>query len=181
MMNQKGFYMEPILFINDEKFLAGTREPLSQFDLIIDPEEAKKMLFEQELPDPYVHWGNFFSDLISDIVLDKNYKPAQKDVLEAANLLKKDTVKENIRKRKAYLLRKKNGLAGNEIYDNFLNDVSDEAIYMLNMVATQRYIYGEQEGSMLEEIYKILRHGCLPCNLNKDKNIFVIFNPVDIK
>lgn len=181
MINQKDFYMEPILFINDAKFLAGTREPLSQFDVISNPEEAKKMLFEQGVPAPYVYWGEFFSCLISDIVLDKNYKSAQKDILEAAKLLKKDTIKDNIRRRKAYLLRKKNGLAENEIYDNFLNDVSDEAIYMLNMVATQRYIYGDQKGSVLEGIYKILRHGCLPCNLNEDKNIFVIFNPVDIK
>lgn len=43
---------------------------------------------------------------------------------------KGDALKENIRKRKAYLLKKKMVLAENKKYEDFISEVSDEAIYV---------------------------------------------------
>ncbi|WP_067710491.1 hypothetical protein [Erwinia sp. ErVv1] len=181
MNSQKDFYMEPIVFINDASFLSGTGESMGAFDLIIDPSEAKRLLFEQNLPAPYACWNDFFSALVSNIILDKDYNNSQKDILANSKGLKGDALKENIRKRKAFLLRKKNGLSENKFYDDFVNDVSDEAIYMLNMVATQRYLYGLEDNSVLEEIFKIFKKGCLPCGFNRDKNILAVFNPISLK
>lgn len=93
---------------------------------------------------------------------------------------KGDDLKENIRKRKAYLLKKTMGLAGNKKYEDFINEVSDEAIYMLSMVSTQRYINGIVPGSPLEEIYAIFKAGGMPCGVKKNKDILV-FNPAIIK
>ncbi|TQQ86689.1 hypothetical protein EYS34_19930 [Cronobacter sakazakii] len=93
---------------------------------------------------------------------------------------KGDALKENIRKRKAYLLKKKMGLAENKKYEGFISEVSDEAIYMLSMVSTQRYINGIVPGSPLEEIYEIFKAGSMPCGVKKDKDI-VVFNPVVLK
>lgn len=181
MNRQKDFYMEPIVFINDASFLSGTDEALSGYEVIVDLDEAKRLLFEQNLSEPYVCWSDFFSDLVSNIILDKGYNNSQKEILINSRALKGDALKENIRKRKAYLLRKKNGLIENKDYDGFLRDASDEAIYMLNMIATQRYLYGLQEGSMLEDIFKVFRMGCLPCGFNKNKKMLAVFNPMSIK
>ncbi|WP_115185087.1 hypothetical protein [Cronobacter universalis] len=93
---------------------------------------------------------------------------------------KGDALKENIRKRKAYLLKKKMGLAENKKYEDFISEVSDEVIYMLSMVSTQRYINGIVPGSPLEEIYEIFKAGAMPCGVKKNKDI-VVFNPAVLK
>ncbi|EOC1315348.1 hypothetical protein ACI09C_004464 [Cronobacter turicensis] len=93
---------------------------------------------------------------------------------------KEDALKENIRKRKAYLLKKKMGLAENKKYEDFISEVSDEAIYMLSMISTQRYINGIVPGSPLEEIYEIFKAGGMPCGVKKNNDI-VVFNPAVLK
>jgi hypothetical protein len=181
MNSQKDFYMEPILFINNASFLSGTGESLAGVDIISDSEEARRLLFEQNLAAPYVCWNDFFSELVSNIILEKNYNASQKDILDNSKKMKEDSLKDNIRKRKAYLLRKKNGLSENTFYGDFVKDVSDEAIYMLNMVATQRYLYGLKSNSVLEEIFMIFKAGCLPCGYNNDKKTLAAFNPFSMK
>ena len=181
MKRQKDIYMEPIIFINDASFLSGTDVALRGYDVVVDPAEVKRLLFAQDLSAPYVCWSDFFSDVVSNIILDKDYNDSQKDILINSRALKDDALKENIRQRKAFLLRKKNGLIENKEYDDFLHDVSDEAIYMLNMVATQRYLYGLQNGSILEEIFNVFKNGCLPCGFNTNQKNLAVFNPISIK
>ncbi|WP_081946724.1 hypothetical protein [Pantoea rwandensis] len=121
------------------------------------------------MSDPYLNWSDFFSTLISDLILDKDYKKSQREILDRSKRLKEDALKNNIRKRKAFLLRKKNGLIDNGDYDSFVNEVTDEAIHMLNWLATQRYLNGYLEGTMLEEIFSIFKKGCMPCGVNRDR------------
>ncbi|MDO6409775.1 hypothetical protein [Pantoea phytobeneficialis] len=178
---QSDEYMEPVVFVNDALFLSGTNDPLGNYDVIADPKKARELLFEQNLDESYLNWSDFFSTLISDLILDKDYKNSQKDIMDNSKKLKSDALKDNIRKRKAFLLRKKNGLADNDDYDLFVNEVGDEAIHMLNMVATQRYLKGYQEGTMLEEIFSIFKKGCIPCGINRDRKTLSVFNPIVLK
>lgn len=62
-----------------------------------------------------------------------------------------------------------------------MNEVSDEAIYMLNMIATQRYILGYVKDSFMEDIFNIYKKGCLPCGVKKESEKLVIFNPASLK
>ncbi|KJV36057.1 hypothetical protein IBT48_11695 [Erwinia sp. S59] len=174
-------YMEPVVFINDALFLSGTNDPLLNYDVVLDPKKAKELLFDQNLSEPYLNWSDFFSALISDLILDKDYKNSQKEIIDNAKKLKGDVLKDNIRKRKAFLLRKKNGLIDNGEYDLFVNEVTDEAINMLNWVATQRYLKGYLEGSMLEEVFLIFKKGCMPCGINRDGRTLSVFNPNVLK
>lgn len=93
----------------------------------MDPNKAKELLFEQNLSDPYLNWSDFFSTVISSLILDKDYKKSQKEIMDSSKRLKEDALKNNIRERKAFLLRKKNGLIDNGDYDLFVNEVTDEA------------------------------------------------------
>ena len=110
---QSDDYMEPVIFINDALFLSGTNDPLLNYDVVLDPEKAKGLLFDQNLSDPYLNWSDFFSTLTSDLILDKDYKNSQKEIMDNAKKLKGDVLKDNIRKRKAFLLSNKTGLIDN--------------------------------------------------------------------
>ncbi|WP_233420883.1 hypothetical protein [Xenorhabdus nematophila] len=99
----------------------------------------------------------FFSDLISEFYLHEDYKKADKDILDRTKISTEDYVKENIRKRKLYLMRKKQGLTDNVEYDSFLEEVSDECHHMLNMVSIYRYLFSFNEDSKLEKIFSIFK------------------------
>ncbi|CDL81103.1 hypothetical protein [Xenorhabdus szentirmaii] len=174
------FYMEPMIFFKSSNFLSGSSDNLEGYEIIEDKKDAIKLLFDQDVPSQYAIWSDFFSDLISEFYLHEDYKKADKDILDRAKVSIEDYVKENIRKRKLYLMRKKQGLADNVEYDSFLEDVSDECHHMLNMVSIYRYLFSFNESSKLEEIFSIFKKGFMPCGVTKDKKI-VVFNPMVLK
>ncbi|RAX05908.1 hypothetical protein CKY10_23350 [Photorhabdus sp. HUG-39] len=63
--------------------------------------------------------------MASEFYLHEDYKKAEKDILDRIKTSTQDQVKENMRKRKYYLIRKKQGLVDNIEYDNSLNEVND--------------------------------------------------------
>lgn len=174
------FYMEPMLFFKSSNFLSGSSDKLEGYEIIEDKEDAIKLLFDQDVPSPYATWSDYFSDLISEFYLHEDYKKADKNILGRIKVSTEDYVKENIRKRKIYLMRKRQGLADNVEYDSFLEEVSDECHHILNMVSIYRYLFSFNENSKLEEIFSIFKKGFMPCGITKDKKI-VVFNPMVLK
>ncbi|EKY3233997.1 hypothetical protein SMY33_002186 [Cronobacter malonaticus] len=173
-------YMEPMLFSRKPEFLAGSNGDVLNLEKINDEKLALHLLFEQQLPEQYLVWSDFFAEITSELFLNPLYKQSQEAIKKQMMISKGDALKENIRKRKEYLLKKKMGLAENKKYEDFISEVSDEAIYMLSMVSTQRYINGIVPGSPLEEIYEIFKAGAMPCGVKKNKDI-VVFNPAVLK
>ncbi|EOC1336418.1 hypothetical protein ACI09U_004228 [Cronobacter turicensis] len=159
--------MEPMQFSRKPEFLAGSNGNVLNLENIDDEKLALHLLFEQQLPEQYLVWSDFFAEITSGLFLNTLYKESQEAIKKQMIISKGDDLKENIRKRKAYLLKKTMGLAGNKKYEDFINEVSDEAIYMLSMVSTQRYINGIVPGSPLEEIYAIFKAGGMPCGVKK--------------
>ncbi|QNQ18359.1 hypothetical protein HF650_00420 [Kosakonia sp. SMBL-WEM22] len=173
-------YMEPMLFSRNPEFLAGSGGDVLNSEYINDEKLALHLLFDQDLPKEYIVWSDFFAEITSELLLNALYKESQDAIKYQMMISKGDALKENIRKRKAYLLKKKMGLAENKRYEDFISEVSDEAIYMLSMIATQRYINGVILGSPLEKLYEIFKTGCIPCGVKKNKDI-VVFNPAVLK
>lgn len=180
MQVNEAVFMEPMLFTRKPKFLAGSGNNNFKVDYINDKKLALHLLFDQDLPKEFMVWSDFFAEITSALILHPMYKESQKTINDNMLLSKGDAIKENIRKRKDYLLKKQMGLAENKDYADFTCEVSDEAIYMLNMVSTQRYIKGIMPSSILEIIYDIYKEGCIPCGVKKDMNI-VVFNPAILK
>ncbi|MEK9495105.1 hypothetical protein V2H77_01235 [Photorhabdus sp. P32] len=174
------FYMEPMIFFKSSDFLSGSSGKLEEYEIIEDKDDAIKLLFDQDVPSSYIIWGDFFSELVSEFYLHDDYKKAEKDILDRTRVSTEDYVKENIRKRKLYLMRKKQGLADNAEYDSFLEEVGDECHYMLNMISIYRYLFSLNKNSKLEEIFSIFKKGFMPCGITEDKKI-VVFNPMVLK
>ncbi|EKY3120268.1 hypothetical protein SMY46_001694 [Cronobacter turicensis] len=172
--------MEPMLFSRKPEFLAGSNGDVLNLENIDDEKLALHLLFDQQLPEQYLVWSDFFAEITSELFLNPLYKESQEAIKNQMMISKGDALKENIRKRKAYLLKKKMGLAENKNYEDFISEVSDEAIYMLSMISTQRYINGIVSGSPLEEIYEIFKAGGMPCGVKKNNDI-VVFNPAVLK
>ena len=173
-------YMEPVLFSRKPDFLAGSNGDILNLENINDEKLAVHLLFDQQLPEQYLVWSDFFAEITSELFLNPLYKESQEAINKKMMISKEDALKENIRKRKAYLLKKKMGLAENKKHEDFMNEVSDEAIYMLSMISTQRYINGIMSDSPLEEIYEIFKAGGMPCGVKRNKGV-VVFNPVILK
>ncbi|EOI3446284.1 hypothetical protein ACMSWW_004374 [Cronobacter turicensis] len=173
-------YMEPRQFSRKPEFLAGSNGNVLNLENIDDEKLALHLLFDQQLPEQYLVWSDFFVEITSGLFLNPLYKESQEAIKKQMIISKEDALKENIIKRKAYLLKKKMGLEENKKYEDVISEVSDEAIYMLSMISTQRYINGIVPGSPLEEIYEIFKAGSMPCGVKKNKDI-VIFNPVILK
>ncbi len=74
-----------------------------------------------------------------------------------------------MRKRKCYLIRKKQGLVDNIEYDNFLNEVNDECHDRLNMISIHQYLFSFNQNAKLETILSIFKKGIMPCGIKKDK------------
>ncbi|ELQ6152193.1 hypothetical protein ACT7BI_004281 [Cronobacter turicensis] len=172
--------MEPMLFSRKPEFLAGSNGDVLNLENIDEEKLALHLLFDQQLPEQYLVWSDFFAEITSELFLNPLYKESQEAIKKQMMISKGDALKENIRKRKAYLLKKKMGLAENKKYEDFISEVSDEAIYMLSMISTQRYINGIVSGSPLEEIYEIFKAGGMPCGVKKNNDI-VVFNPAVLK
>ncbi|WP_238399099.1 hypothetical protein [Photorhabdus bodei] len=49
--------------------------------MIDNKDRALKLLFDQDIPDNYMVWSDFFSNLVSEFYLHKDYKKAEKDIL----------------------------------------------------------------------------------------------------
>lgn len=181
MSEQIDFYMEPVRFFTSTNFLSGTTLTFPEYDVVLDKDDALKLLFSQDVPSDYLIWEDFFSSLISDLMVDSNYNSAQKNIMKRIKESTGDEVKNNIRKKKEFLLRKKAGLAVNEVYDHFVKEVSDECYYMLTMVSTQRYLHKVRVESKLEELFDIMKLGLLPCGVKKNMEKIVVFNPLTLK
>ncbi|EPH6764033.1 hypothetical protein ACS0ON_003638 [Cronobacter dublinensis] len=173
-------FTEPMLFSRNPEFLAGSDVDVAKLETINDEKLALHLLFDQDLPKEYIVWSDLFAEITSELFLNPLYKESQEVIKDQMMISKGDALKENIRKRKAYLLKKKMGLAENKRYDDFISEVSDEAIYILSMISTQRYISGVILGSPLEDLYEIFKTGCMPCGVKKNKDI-VVFNPAVLK
>ncbi|WP_395303286.1 hypothetical protein R0L47_08540 [Pectobacterium polonicum] len=177
-MNDKTeFYMEPIRFFKNPLFLSGSKIALPEYSIITKKDDALRLFFSQDVPSDYCIWGDFFSGQVSDLILEKNYNLAQEDITKAIRSEGNDTLKETIRKRKEYLLRKKAGLADNSKYDEFIKEVDDECNYILMMVSVQRYLKGEKVKNKIEELFDIFKTGVLPCGVKKNSNEIVVFDP----
>ncbi|WP_380184778.1 hypothetical protein [Kalamiella sp. sgz302252] len=182
MLNEKvNFFMEPALFADNAVFLSGNKSDIIGYPSIANKDEALSLLFDQDVPEGYFIWSDFFSSKISDLLLHEDYRESQDEIRKNLLVNNNERVKDSIRKRKAFLVKKKNGLVENENYEGFIKDVSDESIYMLNMVATQRYIYGEIKESFLEQVFSIYKHGVMPCGILKEKEKIVVFNPISLR
>ncbi|RKO80840.1 hypothetical protein C5E04_16530 [Pectobacterium parmentieri] len=177
MNKQVEFYMEPVRFFKNPLFLSGSKMASSKHDVITKKDDALKLIFSQDVPSGYWIWDDFFSGLISELILDDNYDLAQKSIVERVIAENDDTLKETIRKRKEYLIRKKAGLAGNSEYDEFVKEVGDECNYMLMILSVQRYLKGEGVNNKLEELFDIFKMGFLPCGVKKNANEIVVFDP----
>lgn len=175
------FYMEPIRFFNQPQFLSGLTTALPQYTVISSKDEALQLLFSQHLPAEYGVWEDFFAGIVAGLILDADYAQATEHIQQHIELAEKDEVKAQIRKRKAYLLRKKAGLTESLQYDDFVNETSDECHYMLMMLSVQRYIKGALTGSVLETLFDILQAGALPCGVKKVTAELVIFDPAVLK
>ncbi|MBD2800048.1 hypothetical protein ID854_06140 [Xenorhabdus sp. M] len=170
------FYMEPMMFFRSTDFLSGYSKKLEGYESINCKENALKVFFAQDLPEPYMIWSDFFSDLISQVYLHKDYEQADKNIPIRMNSSNEDDIKSAIRKRKLFLARKKQGFIDNIEYNTFLAEVSDECHYILHMISLSRYLFPLNKNTKLEEIFSIFKKGLMPCGITKDKKI-VVFNP----
>ncbi|SHO59241.1 hypothetical protein [Vibrio quintilis] len=175
-INKKEFILEPALFIDCDKYMSGAKKIITNIEVIDDQHLALQLLFEQEVPNGYGIWSDFFSDLVSSIILDKNYKFFQEEITNEVRLIKGNNSKNSIRERMKYLKLKKQGLIKDESYREFLDEISDECSYMLSMISLNRYINDFVEDSIFEKIFEIFKSGMIPCGINKDNKI-VVFNP----
>lgn len=114
-------------------------------------------------------FGVIFSEKISEILLNEKYQESQGAIKNHTPKAKESELNEHIIKRNEFLLRKKASLPANNKYDDFKKEFSDEEIYILNMISTQRYLLGEKKGSILESIFDIFKTGYLPCGVKKKK------------
>ncbi len=96
-------------------------------------------------------------------------KQQKKDILDRIKISTQDQVKENMRKRKLYLIRKKQGLVDNIEHDNFLNKVNDKCNNMLNIINIYRYLFSFNQNAKLETILSIFKKGVMSCSIKKDK------------
>lgn len=105
-------YMEPMLFSRNPEFLAGSGGDVLNSEYINDEKLALHLLFDQDLPKEYIVWSDFFAEITSELLLNALYKESQDAIKYQMMISKGDALKENIRKRKAYLLKRKNGSCG---------------------------------------------------------------------
>lgn len=181
-MNDKiDFYMEPIRFFKSPLFLSGAKASSSQYQVSINKEQALRLFFSQDVPSDYQVWGDFFSRFESELRQDINFKFADEHIVNNIRAEQADTLKDTIRKRKEYLLRKKAGLIDKLEYDEFVKQVDDECNYILLMVSIQRYLKGEIIDNKLEEIFEIFKTGVLPCGVKKEADELVVFDPAILR
>lgn len=175
------FYMEPVRFFNSPFFLSGSNPISIENEVVTKKDEALRLLFSQDLPSGYLVWSDFISELISDLILDCNYKGAQEKITKTIRHETLDLQKDSIKKRKEFLLKKKAGLQNTNAYDDFVNEVGDEYNYVLMMVSTQRYLKGKKVNNKLEELFDILKAGVAPCGVKIKNHDIVIYNPSELK
>ncbi len=103
MQVNEAVFMEPMLFTRKPKFLAGSGNNNFKVDYINDKKLALHLLFDQDLPKEFMVWSDFFAEITSALILHPMYKESQETINDNMLLSKGDAIKENIRKRKAYL------------------------------------------------------------------------------
>ncbi|MEX0448122.1 hypothetical protein [Xenorhabdus sp. SGI246] len=54
------FYMEPMIFFKSSDFLSGSSDELEGYEIIENKDDAIKLLFDQDVPNNYAIWGDFF-------------------------------------------------------------------------------------------------------------------------
>lgn len=98
MSERIDFYMEPVHFFTSTNFLSGTTLTFPEYDVVLDKDDALKLLFSQDVPSDYLIWDDFFLSLISVLMIDSNYNSAQKNIMIRTKESAGDEVKNNIRK-----------------------------------------------------------------------------------
>ncbi|MDB6375218.1 hypothetical protein [Photorhabdus bodei] len=94
------FYMEPVEFFKSSDFLSGSIEEFNEYEMIDNKDRRLKLLFDKNIPNNYMVWRDFFSDLVSEFYLHEDYNKATKDILDRVKISTQDQIKENMRKRK---------------------------------------------------------------------------------
>ncbi|OCA55327.1 hypothetical protein [Photorhabdus namnaonensis] len=94
--------MEPIGFFKSSDFLSGSIEEFNEHEMIDNKDRALKLLFDQNIPDNYMVWSDFFSDLVSKLYLYAEYKKAIKDILNRIRISTKDQVKKILEKKMTF-------------------------------------------------------------------------------
>lgn len=67
-------YMEPMLFSRKPEFLAGSNGDVLNLENINDEKLAVHLLFDQQLPEQYLVWSDFFAEINSELFLNPLYK-----------------------------------------------------------------------------------------------------------
>ncbi|EOC1315347.1 hypothetical protein ACI09C_004463 [Cronobacter turicensis] len=66
--------MEPMLFSRKPEFLAGSNGDVLNLENINDEKLAVHLLFDQQLPEQYLVWSDFFAEINSELFLNPLYK-----------------------------------------------------------------------------------------------------------
>ncbi|MDE1479249.1 hypothetical protein KKI90_15005 [Xenorhabdus bovienii] len=180
MKDKSDFYIEPMRLIASPEFLSGIIGNAEGCLLIDNKDDALNLLFSQHIPDSFAIWQDFFAGIISTFCLHPDYRQAEKDIQAGMVEKNADMDKDNIRKRKLQLMRRKQGLSAQTEYEFFLEEVSDECWYMLNMISIHRYLHPSKPNEQLEQMFSIFRQGLMPCGVTKEQKI-VVFNPMKLK
>ncbi|MEK9495109.1 hypothetical protein V2H77_01255 [Photorhabdus sp. P32] len=56
------FYMEPVKFYKSSDFLSSSIEEFNEYEIIHNKDMALKLIFDQNIPNNYMVWSDFFSE-----------------------------------------------------------------------------------------------------------------------
>lgn len=173
-------YLEPISIAFTEKFLNGTTKELLGYQFVNDYRQALDLFYEQNIPEGYVVWHDFWEEYTSYIYENPKFQQAQQHIVDKINLLFTNSEKRAIQSRLSYLKQKKQGIKFNEKFIKFKEEISDDLFEILRLISIQRFLY-ENPDPILEDIFLIIHNGCFPCGIKNDKKTIIVFNPLHLK
>lgn len=177
----KDFILEPIVFSETERFLCGSDKIVNDYQITTDRNFALRLFFEQNLPEQYAVWLEFITDISQHIFDSSKYRESKDFIKTQMRSNSSGINKEAIKKRKLYLNLKKNKENQYVELIDFLNKIGSECVYNLELVSSQRYIFGYDNDSIIERIFEIFKQGMMPCGYNKEINKIVVYNPIELR
>lgn len=171
-------FLEPVLFVESEKYLSGANKNLPNYEYINDVTLALKLFFEQNIPSGFAVWNDFWIKHTSYILNNPQYKDAFNEISKNLNKTTPNSQKKAIKERLIYLKMNKRGLVNSEYY-NFKEKIKDDVYDILQTISIQRFIF-EHKDSKLEEIFNLLKEGYFVCGVKNDSRL-VLFNPNNLK
>lgn len=177
----KDFILEPVAFSETKGFLYGSDNIVNDYQIITDRNLALRLFFEQNLPEKYAVWSDFLTDISQHIFDSSKYRESKDFIKTQMRSNQSGINKEAINKRMLYLNLKKNKENKYVELIDFLNEVGSECVYNLELVSSQRYIFGYDGDSIIEGIFEIFKQGMMPCGYNKEIKKMVVYNPVELR